>query len=164
MLFRSQSFAMHAQGHPHYMSNTVTYKQKVSISFSPASSENFQGVLSDVYKVFVVKAVPAVPQIAGPRKNRYPLPRVRRLTEDAQRECKENRESKTGTLAELHRSMPIYHLRPTACCWCCCCCILLGDTDVGGLDILVFGLTIGMALRTLVGAGWCTFIADGYPD
>lgn len=86
------------------MSNTVTYKQKVSISFSPASSENFEGILSDVYKVFVVKAVPAVPQIAVPRKNRYPLPRVRRLTEDAQRECKENRRRKTGKLAELHRS------------------------------------------------------------
>lgn len=85
------------------MSNTVTYKQKVSISFSPVR-ENFEGVLSDVYRVFVVKAVPAVPQIAGPKKNRYPLPRVRRLTEDAQSECKENRKRKTGTLAELHTS------------------------------------------------------------
>jgi len=44
----------------------------------------------------------------------------------------------------------LYHLRPIPCC------ILAGDTDGGGLDMLipVVGLTIGIALRTRVAAGW----------
>jgi hypothetical protein len=41
-----------------------------------------------------------------------------------------------------------------------CCCILAGDTDWGGLAIVmpVEGLMIGMALpRVRVAAGWCNF-------
>lgn len=72
------------------MSNTVTYKQKVSISFSPVR-ENFEGVLSDVYKVFVVKAVPAVPQIAGPRKKSVPIAKSQALN----RRCAKRMQSKS---------------------------------------------------------------------
>jgi hypothetical protein len=43
----------------------------------------------------------------------------------------------------------LYHLRPIPCC------ILAGDTDGGGLDMLipVDGLTMGIALRTRVATG-----------
>jgi len=47
------------------------------------------------------------------------------------------------------RAKSVYHRRPIACC------ILAGDTDGGGLDMLipVLGLTMGMALRIRVAAG-----------
>jgi hypothetical protein len=42
------------------------------------------------------------------------------------------------------------------------CCILAGDTDGDGLAMVmpVAGLTIGMALRVRVAAGWCSFKLD----
>lgn len=51
----------------------------------------------------------------------------------------------------------VYHRRPIG--WC----ILAGDTDCGGLDMLipVLGFTIGIALRIRVAAGWWIFIEDG---
>lgn len=53
----------------------------------------------------------------------------------------------------------VYQRRPSVCC-----CILAGDTDCGGLDMLipVLGLTMGIALRIRVAAGWCSFSA-GWP-
>jgi hypothetical protein len=42
-----------------------------------------------------------------------------------------------------------------------CCCILAGDTDGGGLAMVipVDGLMMGMALpRVRVAAGWCSFM------
>lgn len=49
-----------------------------------------------------------------------------------------------------------YHLRPMPCC------ILAGETEGGGLDIVmpVAGLTMGMALRARVAAGWWSFKLD----
>lgn len=57
----------------------------------------------------------------------------------------------------------LYHLRPIPCC------ILAGDTDGGGLDMLipVVGLTIGIAFRTRVAAGWWILRLDDwfwYPE
>ena len=39
------------------------------------------------------------------------------------------------------------------------CCIRPGDTDGEGLDMVrpLAGLTMGMALRVRVAAGWCSF-------
>lgn len=48
----------------------------------------------------------------------------------------------------------IYHRRPMPCC------IRAGDTEGGGLDMVipVVGLMMGMALpRVRVAAGWCSF-------
>lgn len=47
---------------------------------------------------------------------------------------------------------PAYHRRPMECC------ILAGDTEGGGLDMVmpVAGLMMGMALRPRVAAGWCS--------
>lgn len=44
----------------------------------------------------------------------------------------------------------IYQRRPIDCC------ILAGETDAGGLDMMmpVAGLMMGMALRPRVAAGW----------
>jgi hypothetical protein len=42
------------------------------------------------------------------------------------------------------------------------CCILAGETDGGGLDMLmrVAGLMMGMALRARVAEGWWSFKVD----
>lgn len=52
----------------------------------------------------------------------------------------------TGSGTESH-----YHRRPMTLC-----CIRAGETDGGGLDMEmpVAGLTMGMALRARVAAGW----------
>lgn len=50
---------------------------------------------------------------------------------------------------------PTYHRRPM---WC----ILAGDTEGGGLDMVkpLAGLMMGIALRVLVAAGWCSLRLD----
>jgi hypothetical protein len=56
------------------------------------------------------------------------------------------------SVKEVHAGSPdIYHRRPTMEC-----CILPGETDGDGLDmeIPVAGLTMGIALRPRVAAGW----------
>lgn len=52
---------------------------------------------------------------------------------------------------------PPYHRRPTACG-----CIRPGDTEGGGLDMVmpVAGLMMGMALRARVAEGWWSFKVD----
>lgn len=44
------------------------------------------------------------------------------------------------------------------------CCILAGETDDGGLAMVipVAGLMMGMALRPRVAAGWCSFTFIGW--
>jgi hypothetical protein len=69
--------------------------------------------------------------------------------ENAKQNQSASQMEKLDRVPESTGAIPAYHRRPTPCC----CCILLGDTDDGGLDILVLGLTMGMALRTRVGAG-----------
>lgn len=60
-------------------------------------------------------------------------------------------DERPALLLGWNRSRSVYQRRPI-------CCILAGDTDCGGLDMLmpVLGLTIGMALRIRVAAGWCS--------
>jgi hypothetical protein len=57
------------------------------------------------------------------------------------------------TMEDSESTRRIYHRRPMDCC------ILAGDTDEGGLDMVmpVAGLMMGMALRPRVAAGWWSF-------
>jgi len=61
----------------------------------------------------------------------------------------------SSAITEANETAAYSHRRPMACC-----CILAGDTEGGGLAMVmpVEGLMIGMALpRVRVAAGWCNF-------
>jgi len=67
-------------------------------------------------------------------------------------------QSRSGVTEARDVSAPPYHRR-----FIVCCCILAGDTEGGGLDMVmpVAGLTIGIALRARVAEGWCSFKVEG---
>lgn len=59
---------------------------------------------------------------------------------------------------ETHQQWNVYQRRPS-----CTFIILAGETDCGGLERTpVKGLTMGMALRMRVAAGWCSFNGVGW--
>jgi len=77
----------------------------------------------------------------------------------AKLECRKTKDRVRAKLASLicgkqKQAQQVYQRRLIVCC-----CILAGDTDWGGLDMLipVLGLTMGIAFRIRVAAGWCSF-------
>lgn len=75
--------------------------------------------------------------------------------------CNDDGRSRWLSLALRHRSetSATYHRPPARID---CCCIRPGDTDGGGLDMVmpVRGLMMGMALRARVAEGWWSFKDD----